>query len=56
MRRILILIPIVFLLISCNKLNTQVQGDWAIDGLEANFIIITNGLNLKKDQTCCKCP
>ncbi len=52
MKKILSLFFLVLIITSCNDEKNQIQGDWAIDELDANFSIKTNGLNLKKDYTC----
>ena len=57
MKKTLILILIVFSLTACNKLEKQIEGDWAIDQAYINdepviWDLFHNGLFLEKDKTC----
>jgi hypothetical protein len=50
--KILTFLTFIVLTSACDDYKKKIQGDWAIDELEASFSIKTNGLNLRKDKTC----
>jgi hypothetical protein len=51
--KIVVICYVVFqFLYSCNTIEKKIQGDWAIEDIKAPFVLLTNGLNLKKDHSC----
>lgn len=43
---------VISLLTSCNEDEKRIVGSWAVEEIQAPFLIVNNAINFRKDHTC----